>query len=308
MAINRPYQRQFSTFRKLSYGNSDSAEAADIPDDFGNQDSPKLKFLFTVTFDFRTSLRLFGGEEFDEVEFGLKQATRPNPTINYQDVNMYNFRTKVATSMDYGSVNFILYDDNKNRAHALYEHYLKHVSPIANIPRDNADVLDRVEQGSQRNEPRGPVNNLFNTQQFVLGRNNLSSPLVVEGSGSGSIGPLPSDLDASGGRLGLIRSIRLTHHFWQYRNIGTGRVNYDFLNPKITNMSLDELDMSQSEANMLTLTFNYDAVNIVAENFDSQIPGVYSISDVENANERFGELLQRDLNISSSQTAPRSGS
>lgn len=254
-------RRSFSTFKKLSIGRSDESEAADIADDFGGADAPKFKFNFTVTIKFRNGIpdtEASSPVEGDKIKllqnmtFALKQATRPNPTINYQDVNFYNYRTKVATRMDYSTMSLTFYDDNKNRAHRVYEQYLKSVSPIAN--RQNANTL----------EGQGPKVEKFNI-----------STDAEQKKSSASIGPLGD----GNNRYGLIEKIVITHYYWNPRTEqittsedGEGTsvgdniqfVNYEFLNPKISNMTLDELDMTQSEVNNIILNFNYDSVFISA--------------------------------------------
>ena len=119
-----------------------------VPDDFGGSGRPKLKFMYTVSFQYRDEMvrRLrdprattsfggagdasFGADQLGEMSFGIKSATRPNPTVNFTDVNFYNYRTKIATKVEYGTMTLMFYDDIKNTAHNIYELYLKSISPI----------------------------------------------------------------------------------------------------------------------------------------------------------------------------------
>jgi len=93
---------------------------------------PKMKFNFTAKFEFRSGSAPFGTEEMETLDVQLKEATRPNITVVYNDINQYNFRTKVATKTDYGAVSLSYYDDPNNRAHNVLSRYLKQISPIAN--------------------------------------------------------------------------------------------------------------------------------------------------------------------------------
>lgn len=68
-----------------------------------------------------------------------------------------------------------------------------------------------------------------------------------------SIGPL------TGNRHGPIKAIILTHHY--YLN-GPRRTTYEYLNPKFTDIDLDDLDMSISESSLITITFNYDTFKV----------------------------------------------
>lgn len=231
-----------------------------VIDKFSTTQRPKLKFHFTVTFKFRSPVYLRneyatnGGELTDNLTFAMKQASRPNPTISYQDINHYNYRTKVATKMDYGSVMLTMYDDIQNYAHDLYEIYLKSVSPIANISKnDRTDLFKRAD---------GPKNKGFNTENTVVGTGSQER----QQGGSGSIGPLPKDSED-----GIIENICIRHYYYSAIERRGGEnpdvpeiqyVEYQFINPKIINMTLDELDMTQSEASTVQMNFAYDSVFI----------------------------------------------
>jgi len=227
------------SFPKLNNGGAAGAPGSSFrntTDDFGGIDIPKNRFLFTVSFRFRNERELaqlglaeLGGRELYEssYDFAVRQATRPTININYSDVNYYNFRTKVATKMDWGAVNITFYDDSKNRAHKIFEKYLKAVSPIARtgVPK-NADAMQFAGM-----------------------------------DGAGGIGPL-----RNGNQMGPIKYIILTHHTntpelsqpeGEYQ-----RVYYVFINPKIINAVLDELDMAQSDVTTVVLGFNFDSVFI----------------------------------------------
>lgn len=117
-----------------------------IPDNFLAGEAPKLKFNWTIQFvDAETGID-GSSSDMDTNFFAAKSAERPKPTIEYQDVNIYNFRTKVAVRTDYGSVSATFYDDASNHAHTILTKYLKHVSPIANAT--GADGLDTYQQNS----------------------------------------------------------------------------------------------------------------------------------------------------------------
>lgn len=68
-----------------------------------------------------------------------------------------------------------------------------------------------------------------------------------------SIGPLSSN------RHGPIKAIIVTHHY--YLN-GPKRTTYEYINPKFSDIDLDDLDMSVSEPSMVTMTFNFDTFNV----------------------------------------------
>lgn len=251
-----------------------------VADDFAGAGAPKYKFMYTVSFEYRddmlnllsgnptgsvnqstggTSTNLEGIEEvvttasrirgavgsdyLGEVSFALKTASRPSPIVTFQDVNFYNFRTKVGTKVDYGNMTLTFYDDIRNTAHKIYELYLKTISPIANI--SNTTDSNRFSKLGVSPEDGDP---------------NVSS-----------IGPLSDE-----GKNGLIRAITITHHlplnyqqdrtnnpiYTEGSKITSEVVQYIFMNPKIQNFMLDDLDMTANDVSTVALTFTYDSVYI----------------------------------------------
>lgn len=188
-----------------------------IPDDFAGKDAPKLKFNFTVSIEYTSMISgtTIGSEDPYLINFGIKQITRPVPNVIYEDINFYNFLTKVATKVEFGVVTMTLYDDRNNRAHDLFKNYMEAISPITNVDKSSAPRLDVSGQST-----------------------------------TGSLGPMANDA-----RHGPIKNIRVTH----ITNPLGKKVYYDFLNPKIQNVMLDELDMTQSDVNTITFTFVYDS-------------------------------------------------
>ena len=129
MAIERYYEPTWILNDNIAPG-MESINSAKIPDGMADGEAPKLKFNYTVEIQFRS--RIFdngttgklGDEDPYLNKFAIIKATRPQPTINYQKVNFYNFRTNVATNVDYGTVNLVFYDDAANRAHDIFENYM----------------------------------------------------------------------------------------------------------------------------------------------------------------------------------------
>lgn len=224
-----------------------------IGTEFAGYDAPKLKFLFTISFELGDTLGFDqGNDEMSRIVYACKSATRPNISVNYQEVNSYNYRYKVATRTDVGTVTVNFYDDNKNTAHNMLQDYLNAISPVSNKERG--------------------------TSYYT--RDNIQ--------GWASLGPLPQN-DADG----LIKSLRVTHHY----NAGYSdssyysKVHYDYINPKIQQFNWDELDMSASEASMISVTFVYDSVNIVTEHSEgTDITGGTVI--VNNGNTSDGSAVE----------------
>lgn len=193
-----------------------------IPDNMASTEIPKLKFNFTLQLFPRVNIfPELGDLDPQFMAFQLKSVTRPAPQVNLEDVNFYNYRSKIATKVDYGTVTVTFYDDPLNRAHNLFKRYFEFTSPVTTKTRDQTDSLDR--------------------QGFT---------------GAASIGSLPDNA-----RNGLFRSLAVGQ---QYQVAGQFKETiYNYLNPKIQQVELQELDMSMSEASIVSLTFAYDGVNII---------------------------------------------
>lgn len=190
-----------------------------IPDDFAGTDAPKLKFNFTVQFMPRNvPLKEQGSTEMADMAFRAKNASRPKPTIEYEKVNYYGFRTQVAKSLDFGTASLIFYDDPSNKAHDLLHKYLETVSPVFGKSQVEADNLDG---GAFTNS---------------------------------TIGPLTAN------RHGPFKAIIVTHH---YMKGGTAkRTTYEYINPKFIELDFGDLNATESDVTEISMTFNYDTVNI----------------------------------------------
>lgn len=232
-------------------------ESVNIGSELAGADAPKFKFMFTVFFEFGDTLRSdtdihSGSWDLARNTYACKSVTRPNITVNYTEMNAYNYRFKVATRTDVGTVTLTLYDDNKSVSHTLLERYLKAISPIANRPSGVQYYVD-------------------------------------DDGGMSSLGPLPSN-DQSRGVLseagGLIKSMRVTHHYnSDYSNRGERshcKMHYDYINPKIQSFVFDELDMSTSEPASVSITFVYDSVHMQEVCGDGGIVTMSALEDVED--------------------------
>lgn len=206
-----------------------------IPDRMTTTESPKYNFAFTVQFFYSNKMEAQGLSDSEAQDpmhnhFAVIKVSRPQPTINYQKVNFYNFRTNVATSLDYGQVNVSFYDDATNRAFNIFMGYLKAVSPIANVTSNFANSLDTLGQYKQGEQHSASIGSLD----------------MIAGSSEDTR------------RHGLIKRLRLNHF---YKENGVQHViNYDYLNPKIVSAALSDLDMTQNGVSIVDMTFNYDSV------------------------------------------------
>jgi len=245
MAVYRDGTPKTLTNWRLYRDQFPNASAVNIGTEFAGRDAPKMKFLFTVEFSLGETLYSaveHGSSNMGNIKYACKNVTRPNINVNMVDVNAYNYRFKVGTKVDYGTVTLTLYDDNKNYAHNLFLMYLNYISPVS----------------------------LKDAEAFRL----TDAPIQEWAS----LGPLLHT-----DRNGLIKRMRVTHHYTDtYADDGESshrQIHYDYINPKIQQFALDELDMSISDANLITLTFVYDSVNVV---YDTDRTANVSVGEVEN--------------------------
>lgn len=236
------------TMRRSSQSDGPS-ETANTGFELAGRDVPKYKFLYTVSFEFgdrlMADMRNDGGGWLPDMAsnvFPCKTATRPNINISYTDVNSYNYRYKVATKTDYGTTSLTIYDDNKNSVHNLVTNYLATVSPVSIRPAGDSYYL------------RDAI------QEFA------------------SLGPLPID-EADG----LIRTMRVRHYVNRNNNDDPNDrkwISYDYVNPKIQSISLDELDMSASDVSTISLTFVYDSVHMYDNYSNRSHTGTVTIGEM----------------------------
>src|SRR5665213_263237 len=180
---------------------------------------------------------------------------------------MYNFRTKVPTKTIYPPMTMKFYDDDYNNAFQFYATYMKLMSPIANIDIESqaVDPLDAYDNAG------GGMGFNANTQKIQTGWANtvgqgyaasLGPYGKIPTSGSSGVSTPASNI------RNVLRRITLFQVYKQGRMMNV----YNFYNPKITQMMLDDMDMATAgEGNEVSLTFSYDSVFI--------IPGYNLITD-----------------------------
>lgn len=197
--------------------------------------APKHKFLFVVSFVFNpeyTQLR----DVANEMAFVVKKSTRPGIKFQMEDVNYYNFRSKVVTKTEFEEMSMTFHDDMTNNAMDFYNAYRNAMSPITNLGKN--ELLDPESAGMGFDE-------LFS--------NNNTDQIFIPNSGyAASLGPL------SGNQTSLLQAIRVFHVYDGGRMMNV----FTFRNPRITEMTLDELDMSESSGSEVGVKFAYDSVYI----------------------------------------------
>lgn len=217
--------------------------------------APKHKFMWVV--QIIPSAAYASAFNNLDIAFVAKTSTRPNVKYTMDDINFYNYRTKVVTKSEFQEMNMTFYDDMANLAGAFHAAYLKATVPISNFP--NGDQAGEWEENGM---------NFFNTTTAdpVPGGNDASfadgavrtinpntAQLVPINRYPASTGALAEDSKT------VIQEIRVFHLYDGGRQMNY----YKFFNPRITELKLDDLDMAATDTgNEVAFSFTYDSVYI----------------------------------------------
>jgi hypothetical protein len=98
----------------MRFGTSGSWESVHYADDL-NFHQPKFKFLFKVGF------YGFAGQDY---YYYVHRCDKPKVRFNHQDVNYYNFRTRVLTSVTFEPLTITFLDEIGNSVHDFFVNYL----------------------------------------------------------------------------------------------------------------------------------------------------------------------------------------
>jgi hypothetical protein len=219
--------------------------------DQGNLD-PKQKFLFKVAFYFdhneglQTAFSTLGGSVSNNdlnraLTFMVKQIDLPKVTFEYEEVNMYNYRTKVLKSISHRELNFSFMDDVGNNVIDFVNIYRMLLQPMA---RQNASSWETAA---------------YEDYGFRFDQDNLL------GSPSSSLrGIIP------GNSKRILRKIVIHQFYLNKSSSGDGTVenmvrtnDFVFLNPQLTEMDMGEMDHENSQLNLVTCNFAFDGLVVI---------------------------------------------
>lgn len=236
-----PFDRNDGSFYASSYA---AALAG------GTSYRPKLKFLFKVEFIFTPEAvaaypNIFGGTSSNDFTFMVKSVDRPKIDFEYEDdVNEYNFRTKVLKRIRHRELTVSFMDDTGNRVLNLFRGLMMMHSPITRrqLNREGSTVL--------------PDPGTFNSGNGMVFATNTSS-----GSMDNAIRGVTDS--AFGNVIQTIRVKQMYVDPSQQLGASTKEVIYDFLNARIVSFDLDELSHETSDVSLMTMQFDYDWMEIV---------------------------------------------
>jgi hypothetical protein len=185
---------------------------------------PKFKFLFKVGF-----LGDWGaGTNGPPFYAFVHHVDKPKVKINHVDVNYYNFRTRVKTSVTYDQLSMTFLDEIGDSVNQFFANYLSQNSGTGNGFAD-------IDQG--------------------FGRSSSSIPYTdsqLSGSPNGTAGGSgPAGTQAPSNRYIVIEQI--------FAN-GTQSNRFVFINPRIEAFDFDDLSMEENNGSMITIMFSYGAI------------------------------------------------
>jgi hypothetical protein len=245
-----------------SFGKTNPAVLVDTrsyAQDLVDQHVPKFKFLFLMNIKFKGQFATFFNNGFT---FLLKTADRPKFKFDYEEINMYNFRTRAAKMIVYDPITISLYDSVDNTAMAFLLSYMEIMSPMMRSQISTTTNPTGAKQSDSTNATASIIDSSgmnFDGGFFpsATGGNPWAgslSPAALQNAGGGSISNV-----APYEELTIIDEITIYHVY----KFGVLADIYHYVNPRITDFTLDGLDMSEGgSVSQMTFNFMYDAVNI----------------------------------------------
>lgn len=209
--------------------------------------APKHKFLFKVHFHFNQPY--VGDRDSGVFAYLVKSMSKPRLMLEYADVNMYNFRTKVLTNIKHDPVTMAFYDDIGNNVQEFFNTYRRAYSPISRTKSESS-------------------NTIFETSGM-----NFASPdsaTVTGGEYAASLGQL------NDGAINILHYIELEQYFGH----GTSKNVFKFINPRIESFDFDDATMEGADLSEMKVTFNYDALIITTEKSDQEVKGIFGTHDI----------------------------
>jgi hypothetical protein len=187
--------------------------------------APKHRFIFKVKFIFNEPYSAINREFM----YVVKEVDKPKVTFEYEDVNMYNFRTKVLKSIKHEAMSMSFHDDIQNKVLDFFNAYRKAYSPVSSLSYNQKAMME--DAGMDFYKP---------------GSGGLSSA---------SMGILAN------GQVNVLSHIEVAQVYAH----GTRQNVFVFTNPRIENFDFDNLSHESSECNQLSVSFNYDALYVYDE-------------------------------------------
>jgi hypothetical protein len=240
---------------------------------------PKFPFMFATRFFMNPDFEdLFGGDQtfpYGHPQWFVKQSSRPNINYEYEEVNMYNFRTRILKRSEFQPVSMTMYDDLKDATGSWWNTYIRLMSPITNISEFGQLQLEELGMKwntDDINDAVGKQLRLKESDVTGTGNNAGITPLGYDySSGTGVLPTKPGTLDA--GNVNILSAIQIIHIL----EFGKKMVLYTYRNPKFTEIRFNDLDWEQNGPSTVETTFQYDS-------FEISYKGAFSDKSVQSLN------------------------
>lgn len=222
----------------------------------GTNFRPKLKCMFKVKFDFAPEFKQMIVDKFgvdpryvDDFSFAVKSADRPKFNFEYEDdINKYNFRTKVLKKITHRDLTMTFHDDAGNRVITMFAAIMDAFSPV-------------MRRGHLR---KGTLNSSNGSGVDDISGMSFSTNINENRSMRDAFGETAADTGSP------IVCIRLQQIFFDNgSNIDTAvkMISFDFMHPQIVAFDLDEVSYEQADPSSISLTFDYDWLEVVNVGF-----------------------------------------
>lgn len=246
--------------------------AQSLTDFFGGVKTP---FRYVILFRFvpdKTDLQNI------PLAFFIKTCERPQMDYDTEDVNFYNYRTKVIKKGTFKPVNMTFYDDQVSAVLTFLTTYLGIYTPVTNI-----DIpFDMQQRGlDYRVDAAGgeePLIHLAPHAKFTPNQ-----------KGSGHAASMDWLMETTTSQA-IISDITILHLYQG----GMYFDEYTLHNPKLIDYQMSALDHSASDASTISMTFAYDYFTINPQR--SIADDTYSKTMVFNAINAGGTNNMYDLN------------
>lgn len=237
----------------------------------GTSYRPKLKFLFKVEFVFTPEAiaefpDIFRGDTAQDFTFMVKSVDRPKIDFEYEDdVNMYNFRTKVLKKIRHRELTITFMDDTGNRVLNFFRGLMMIHSPITRrqLLREQLSPEARLSPPDSRSISQA------SGMEFTNGPTPSLADSAIRGTFNSDVG-------------NIISTIRVKQMYVDSgASLGDAskEVIFDFLNARLVSFDLDDLSHEASDPNIMTMQFDYDWMEIIhSGSLTKQDTPVYNIS------------------------------
>lgn len=207
----------------------------------------KTKFLFKVHFTFTPqaglqAATLTGGRVSDisqNLTFTVKSIDLPKYAFEYDEVNMYNFRTKVLRKITHEGLKFVLYDTAGNHAQDFLNLYLKLLVPLSR--REWSVGTELQDRGMEFS--RDYLGGMDSSMRQALQGNTreILSSLTIE--------QFYLSRDSNVGGNNIRQAIKMNR--------------FTFLNPRLQGFDLEDQDHGAgADPGTINCTFDFDALHM----------------------------------------------